>query len=105
MADDGIKVSIRPGTVTGGGRRLTESAPSQSQSFVSDKFTGGGGPRFVAPGTGQRSEINVERKLVDVQTALVAEIRALRQTMKSTAPGTTERATLQTHIDDLLAQQ
>ena len=101
MADDGIKVVISP-SAGAGGKRLAES-PS-SQSSAADKSTGNA-QRFAQPGTGQRSEINIERKLVETQTALVAEIKQLRQTMRATAPGTSERATLQSRINDLLAQQ
>jgi hypothetical protein len=86
MADDGIRVSISPSSVTGGGgRRLTEASPSQSPSFVSDKFGGGGGPRYAAPGTDAKAQIAVEKQAVASQTALVAELRALRTEMRRTA--------------------
>ena len=59
MSDGSIHVNISPTS----GKRLAES----SSSFASDKL-GGTQQRFAQPGTGQRSEINVKSKLVDVQT-------------------------------------
>ena len=81
MADDGIKIRIAPSSITGA---AANQRSATSPSFASDKF-GGTTQRFAAPGADQRSAIQVEKKIVESQTALVAELRALRTAMRRTA--------------------
>ena len=102
MADDGIKISISPSTITGGGKRLAEMSPS----FVSDKF---GGVRLAAPGaqsgTDQRAQITAERENTAALRAVSADIRSLRNLRKLTQPGTSESAALQGRIDQLFQRR
>jgi hypothetical protein len=98
MADEGIRVSISPSTIKSDiRRRLTEP------SFASDRFTSQ--LRFTAPGTGMRSQINVDEKLIASQKGLTAELREVRRAIKSTALGSTERAVLKARETELFARQ
>jgi hypothetical protein len=99
MADDGIKIRIAPSAITGA---AANQRSATSPSFVSDKA---GGPRFAAPGTDRRSEIEIEKKVIASQTQLVAELRALRAAMRSTAAGSPERQTLLARRNEIYQMQ